>query len=319
VFLWWFGTTPGKALLGLWISYDVGGPIPMEMAWARSWRAILGVHAWKYHDLFQMINTFNAMAEGEPLDWDYVANTTPELKEEKPWRKIVFVAATVGCILTIAYCCQSMRMVPNRGDINTKEFVENYNTVRNVVYNGGLNITEDGKWVGKHVRSLPGTVNLSGGIEVSDSILTVGGESRSFETGGYPKKIDIVEENGVVTEVGFFYETGNPKEYLDAFKWLMFDLACAFVEGEQKYNVFTYKKWAGVKEQIEQSMYGSNSLYDRLLMTEKFKDFSFTIGGVELSCEFKLQGYELWQNYYVAKEGEDTYYSVKFTAKKASR
>ena len=32
VFLWWFGTTPGKALLGLWISYDVGGPIPMEMA-----------------------------------------------------------------------------------------------------------------------------------------------------------------------------------------------------------------------------------------------------------------------------------------------
>lgn len=315
LFLYMFGTTPGKALLGLWISYDVGGPIPMDMAWARSWRAILGHHDWKYHDIFQMINTYRAMADGEPLDWDYAANTTPELKDEKPWRKVAFTAATVCCILTIAYCCQSMRMVPNRGDVNTKEFVENYNTVRNVVYNGGMNIEENGEWAGKYVKSLDGII-LSGGVMVSDTTVTAGGESRSFEAGGNPKKIDIVEENGVVTEVGFFYETRNRKEYLDAFKWLMCDLAFAFVEGEQNYNVFTYKKWAGVKEQIEQLIYGSNSLYDRIYRTDKFKDFSFTIGGVELTCDIELQGYELWQNYYVAKEGEDTYYSVRFTAKK---
>ncbi len=315
LFLCLFGTTPGKALLGLWISYDVGGPIPMDMAWARSWRAILGMHDWKYHDIFQMINTYNAMADGKPLDWDYAANTTPELKDEKPWRKVAFIAATAGCILTIAYCCQSMRMVPNRGDVNTKEFVENYNTVRNVVYNGGMNITEDGEWAGKYVRSLDG-IRLSDGIWVSDSTVTIGGESRVFAAGDNPKKIDIIEENGVVTEVGFFYETRNRKEYLDAFKWLMFDLALAFVEGEQNYNVFTYKKWAGVKEQIEQSMYGNKSLFDRLGQADDFEDFSFVIGGVELTCDIELQGYELWQNYYVAKEGEDTYYSVRFSAKK---
>ena len=50
VFLWWFGTTPGKALLGLWVSSDVGGPIAMDMAWARSWRAILG-----HHDLSMVV------------------------------------------------------------------------------------------------------------------------------------------------------------------------------------------------------------------------------------------------------------------------
>ena len=304
VFLYMFGTTPGKALLGLWISYDVGGPIPMDMAWARSWRAILGHHDWKYHDLFQMINTYKAMADGKPLDWDYVANTTPELKDEKPWRKVAFIAATACCVLTIAYCCQSMRMVPNRGDVNTKEFAENYNTVRNVVYNGGSNITEDGKWAGKSY------------YDPEDFIRTVGGETRHFESGGKPKKIDIIEENGVVTEVGFFYETRNSKEYLKDFKWLMFDLACAFVEGEQNYNVFTYKKWAGVKALIEQTMYRNASLYDRLDQADDFEDFSFVIGGVELICDFELQGYTLWQNYYVAKEGEDTYYSVKFAAKK---
>lgn len=304
VFLYMFGTTPGKALLGLWISYDVGGPIPMDMAWARSWRAILGMHDWKYHGIFQTMNTYNAMADGEPLDWDYAANTTPELKDEKPWRKVAFIAATACCVLTIAYCCQSMRMVPNRGDVNTKEFAENYNTVRNVVYNGGLNITEDGKWAGKSY------------YDPEDFIRTVGGETRHFESGGKPKQIDIIEENGVVTEVGFFYETRNSKEYLKDFKWLMFDLACAFVEGEQNYNVFTYKKWAGVKALIEQTMYRNASLYDRLDQADDFEDFSFVIGGVELICDFELQGYTLWQNYYVAKEGEDTYYSVKFAAKK---
>ncbi len=316
LFLYLFGTTPGKALLGLWVRYDVGGPIPMDMAWARSWRAILGLHDWKYHDIFQMINTYNAMADGKPLDWDYAANTTPELKDEKPWRKIAFAAATAGCIFIVFCTCQSMRMVPNRGDVNTKEFVENYNTVRNVVYNGGMNITENGEWDGIYIRSLEGMDLSDGTSSTRGTKLSVGGESRYFEAGDNPKKIDIVEENGVVTEVGFFYETRNRKEYLDSFQWLMFDLACAFVEGEQKYNVFTYKKWAGVKEQIELSIYGSNSLYDRFQKKDRFKEFSFTIGGVELSCEFELQGYTLWQNYYVAKEGEDTYYSVKFTAKK---
>ena len=119
-----------------------------------------------------------------------------------------------------------------------------------------------------------------------------------------------------MTEVGFFYETRNPKEYLKDFKWLMFVLACAFVEGEQNYNVLTYKKWAGVKEQIEQTMYGNASFYDRLGQADDFEDFSFVIGDVELVCDFELQGYTLWQNYYAAKEGEDTYYSVRFTARK---
>ena len=96
----------------------------------------------------------------------------------------------------------------------------------------------------------------------------------------------------------------------------MYDLACAFVEGEQNYNMFTYKKWKGLKEQIEQTMYGNASLFNRLGQTDDFKDFSFVIGGVELTCDVELQGYTLWQNCYVAKEGKDTYYSVRFTAKK---
>lgn len=305
--LHWFGATPGKLLLGLRVNYDLGGRIPMDMAWARSWRAILGVHDWKYRDIFQTINTYKAMAEGKPLDWDYMANTTLELKDDRLWRRIAFVAAIGGCVLTVVCACQSMRMVPNRGNVTTEEFVENYNTLRDVVYNGGLNLLESGEWAAEHRYD-------------SDRFsTTVGGETRQFERGGFPEKIDIIEENGIVTEVGFFYETTNSKEYLEDFRYIMTDLAFAFVEGEQNYNMFTYKRWESLKTQIEQEINGGPFGYISFDQTDSLKEFSCVIGGVELTCDIELRGYEVWQHHYVAKEGEDTYYSVRFSAKKLNQ
>ncbi len=100
-FLHLFGTTLGKALLGLRVTYDLGGPIPKDVAWTRSWRAVLGRHDWKYDDVWQMIQTFNAMEKGEPLEWDYVANTTIELKDDKTWRKVVCGILLVICFWLI--------------------------------------------------------------------------------------------------------------------------------------------------------------------------------------------------------------------------
>ena len=304
LFLHWFGATPGKLLLGLRVNYDLGGRIPMDMAWGRAWRAILGTHDWKYIGIFQTINTYKAMAEGKPLDWDYMANTTLELKDNRLWRRIAFVAAIGGCALTIVCACQSMRMVPNRGTVTTEEFVENYNTLRNVVYNGGLNITESGEWAAEYR------------YDSDKFLITVGGETRQFECGGFPEKIDIIEENGMVTEVGFFYETTNAKEYLENFDYLMVDLALAFVQGEQNYTVFTYKNWESLKTQIEELILGDSFGYANINQRSDIREFSFNIEDVEISCNVELKGYELWQNEYVAKEGEETYYSVRFSVKK---
>ena len=94
-------------------------------------------------------------------------------------------------------------------------------------------------------------------------------------------------------------------------------LAVSFVEGEQNYSVFTYKKWEEMKGQIERSIKGESFGYISLGQADSFKDFSFVVGGVELTCDVELQGYELWQRHYVATKGEETYYSVRFTARKA--
>lgn len=95
LFLHWFGATPGKLLLGLYVTYDFGGPIPMEMAWKRAWRAICMAHEWQYEDHFQMMHIFNDMDSGRALWWDYEAHTTIELKDEETWRIVVWGILTV--------------------------------------------------------------------------------------------------------------------------------------------------------------------------------------------------------------------------------
>lgn len=309
LFIHFFGTTPGKLLLGLRVVYDLGGPIPMDMAWCRSWRAICGVHDWRYRDLFQAIRIYEAMDRGKPLDWDYEANTTIELKDEKRWRRIVLVAVVVVCILLIKGTWYAMGMLPNRGAVTAEEFAENYNTRLDYVYGGGTKLMETGEWVPED----------SEGIRYGDNYVTVsaGGQSRKFQNSGTPKKVDIIEENGIVTEVGFFYETINKREYISNYKNLMLDLTLTFLEAEQKYSVFTYGKWAKLKEKAETLIQGENLSYLNFYQTESIKDFSYDIGGVKVSCDVELRGYELWQNRYVATEGADTYYSVRFSVKKS--
>lgn len=101
LFLHWFGATPGKMLLGLYVTYDFGGPIPMEMAWCRAWRAIGLVHEWQYEDHFQIMCIFNDMERGNALWWDYDAHTTIELKDDETWRVIVWGILTVLLLVGI--------------------------------------------------------------------------------------------------------------------------------------------------------------------------------------------------------------------------
>ena len=303
IFLHCFGATPGKMLLGLSVTYDLGGRIPLDMAWARSWRAVFGVHDWRYKDLFQMLRIFKAMDEGKPLDWDYEANTTLELKDEKPWRKLVLAAAAAVCIFAMALAYRSMQMLPNRGDVTAGEFAENYNARIDFVYGGGTKISKTGEWLPER-----NSVNISGGNYFT---MTAGGESRRFEHGSGPKKIDIIEENGIVTEVGFFYETRNSKEYLEDYRDLMFDLAMTFLEAQGDYSVFTYGQWQEVGRQVSAALKPDPLAY--VNQYPYFKDFTYTIEGVTITCDVELQGYELWQNRYVAKDGAETYYSVRFS------
>lgn len=308
LFLCLFGATPGKWLLGLRVTYELGGRIPKSAAWTRTWRAVCMLHDWQYREAFQLVRIFEAMDAGKLLDWDYMANTTIELKDDKCRRRVALAIVTVLCVFGMKFTCCAMEMLPNRGDVTAAEFAENYNARMKLEGRGGTKITEDGEWEGKSSYSSGNRGYFT---------MTINGESHRFIDGNGPKKIDIKTENDIVTEAGFFYETTNEEEYLSMYQNLMVDIAMTFIEAEENYSVFTYKYWPETRLRINGAIG-----YDALAHANQsahFDDFSYRIGEVVISCDVELKGYELWNDRYVAKKGEDTYYSIRFSVKKAEK
>ena len=101
LFLCWFGATPGKLILGLYITYDLAEDMPLEVARRRTWRAVGMLHDWEYQDIFQLARIFECLDKGKTLDWDYEANTTIGLKDEKSWRRVVFLVCMVILVVGI--------------------------------------------------------------------------------------------------------------------------------------------------------------------------------------------------------------------------
>lgn len=101
LFLYWFGATPGKLILGLYVTYDLAEHMPLEVARRRTWRAVGMLHDWEYQDIFQLARIFECLDKGETLDWDYGANTTIRLKDEKNWRRVVWLVFMVILVVGI--------------------------------------------------------------------------------------------------------------------------------------------------------------------------------------------------------------------------
>ena len=106
--LHWFGTTPGKWLLGLRVTYDLGGSIPLDMAWARTRRAVFAINEEfpiRHQEWYQTKQIYEQAERGEPLLWDYMANTSLELKDRETWRSVVYAILIVVLLLVVALLC----------------------------------------------------------------------------------------------------------------------------------------------------------------------------------------------------------------------
>lgn len=101
LFLCWFGATPGKLILGLYVTYDLAEYMPLEVARRRTWRAVGMLHDWEYQDMLQFARIFECLDKGKTLDWDYGANTTIGLKDEKNWRRVVWLFFMVLLVVGI--------------------------------------------------------------------------------------------------------------------------------------------------------------------------------------------------------------------------
>ena len=125
--LHWFGTTPGKALLGLSVETEDGTHLSYGEGWCRVWSVLwrgCGLHIPVYA-LVRQYQCLNAALAGGRMPWDegyvYVQ------RDRRAWRIPAFAAAVAGSLfLTAAVCC-AQQLAPNRGALTAAQYAETYN------------------------------------------------------------------------------------------------------------------------------------------------------------------------------------------------
>ena len=141
-----FGTTPGKAILGLSVTNPDGGRLTYYEAYQRTGLVLvkglgLGIPIYSW---VRNYKSYAACMEGWELAWE--EDSLLVLKDQKGWRLLVFaiVLAALPVLLTAAEL--AAQPPHNKGDITVAEFCENYNDVAQYTKTNSLHLNADGTW-----------------------------------------------------------------------------------------------------------------------------------------------------------------------------
>lgn len=280
-----FGTTVGKWLFGIFVVYDRGGRIPIEKARCRTIRAVSLWHGdYRLKGIFRFIEMVEDASVGGLMDWDYEADTSLVIKEKKIWKIAVAFLVIIG-LCFVLLCSYYRAEVPKyRGNLTKAEFIENYNRVVQFYGENDRFLNEYGVWKEKQ----PQTVRIY-----------VKGEPYI-----YPKQMNIIETDGIVTEVSFFVDMYNRESNASSYTDIMQNAVIAFVGASRKFSILDYQKRQEMLEYIQKNA---------------FQDFSFERAGIVVTCDVEMEGYEVYEvleNKFCKVKEKENYYGITFKMKK---
>ena len=126
--LHYFGTTPGKRLLGLYVERPDGGRLGFGEAVRRTFDVLscgLGFYVPILSQVL-LIRSWLKHREGRPLSWE--AGSELRLRRKHQGLLIAAYAAAVCLVLFLGFINEQLSQMPkNRGYISAAEFCENYN------------------------------------------------------------------------------------------------------------------------------------------------------------------------------------------------
>lgn len=126
--LHYFGTTPGKRLLGLYVERPDGGRLSFGEAARRTFDVLSSGLGFYVPILSQvlLILSWQKHREGRSLSWE--AGSELRLRRKHQGLLIAVYAAAVCLVLFLGFINEQLSQMPkNRGDISAAEFCENYN------------------------------------------------------------------------------------------------------------------------------------------------------------------------------------------------
>ena len=263
ILLHWFGTTPGKALLGLHVRDPEGGKLSYDKALFRTGDVLLRgeglcipVVGW-----IQEYRCYSACEKGKVLPWE--EDTVLVLRDTKAWRTVVFVVLYLAIYLASFGVGQLAQLPANQGDLTVAEFCENFNRQADRVGYTRARLASNGTW--KPVERY-GTVILED--EIAPDL----------------PELHFIQEDGVLTGLSYTVVGEGQKDY---FAWGQKETALAL--------------WAFVGAQKDCGLLHRdlNARYDDLLKSP-IHSVDDTLYGVRVQCDAQWVGEP---GPYLAQEG----------------
>lgn len=278
LFLSRWGTTPGKWLLGLYVTQESGRKLTHTEALYRTSGVLvsgMGI-AIPIYDLVRLYLSYKTCAAGIRLSWDEGMVYT--LKEESG-KQIVLYLGAVLLIIALLLAARGQAQLPkHRGELTAAQFAENVNELNDFYdWLPGCTVQENGQWQQKRT-----------------------GTSAALYAAEPTVNFEFTEVDGKLTKVRFDLEKSGKQSIASNEKQMC--LAIIAFAGAQKsihfWDMFS-PSWVAI-------------------VSEPFQDFAFNWGGIDICCQVTYSGYNKIGNYpalFPEEEGP-RHYQIEFVMSK---
>lgn len=275
VFLMWIGTTPGKWMFGLRLLGEDGEKLTYSQGLSRTWGVIR--YGLGFQIPFYEIYRWYKSYQGCSKGelLPWEDEETYTLRDTNILRAALFGGAEMLILFCSVMILFNAELPMHRGEINTAEFPENYNDYLSY-YNvyGGKEMNADGKWVDKNDNSY--WINLSD-LPLPD--------------------FEISETDGAVTKVKFEVESDQAK----------------IISSYQDEMLIAIMSYVGAQPGMTGLHLENSDLLHQLKQNE-VQSFSFSEGGIKVSCDVDNRGYFVSTSGTLVDDGSaDRYFHMSFT------
>ena len=145
-----FGTTPGKAIMGIYIETESGERPTCAQARARTWKRFwygLGASIPILSLVRMWQKGYRPCRDCESCAWDSENELVCLIHDRKAWRGWIMAAAYAGCVAVNVLLSSAAALPPCRGRLTVEQFARNYNMLANY-YGDETNwrLDETGAW-----------------------------------------------------------------------------------------------------------------------------------------------------------------------------
>ena len=293
------GTTPGKLLFGLRVTAPDGSRLSRHDAKYRTWTVLRYGYGFSLpiYYLVRLYRSYQGCKNEEMLEWEIDSFLTLKNKSA-PIQTVEFLAAD-ACLLFLTFLAgQSGALPVNRGSLTTAEFCENYNQLQE--YYGisrPVNVPDAAPY---NYIALPMVLDENGVWQ------NLPNYSQSFtDNFGELPDLQFTEKDDSVTEISFSQSYTDENRSVTSYGDFMAAVAVSYICAQDDYFLLPV-----TPDRIYREIREKAGTYD---------DFTFAAAGVVIECSVDHSGYTPMEHnsILVPEYGQDPYYSINFTMRKA--